>query len=958
LWGGALELRIGFSADGKATILRAMFDLPAPIVAARRTLSRILHALPLSLCILLLSSCGSSPTPEPELPAPGDGVDPTVAAGPGEARAGRVASAAAGAAALFGGIAAEGGPGDIKLYNSRVQVIIQGAYQSHGYVEVGGNIIDADVVDARGSLGRDTIDDLFLAMGAMRLFEAREVIVTADGSDGGPAVVRATGSDVSWSFIQGAVESADPLLEDQQLEIVVEYRLPPDSDTVQMSVTFTNTGAELSRFNPTIGIMASDEDLWPWAGGVGLEGPESFGDDVVSIGATGKYGEATLSIWPESGTMNILGITALVSSAGLVVISNGWIDVEPNQSFSMVRNFTIAGDTAQAEASRRRAQGQALSTVSGQVLDSVGGSGIEGVRVHFVDPTTDPPTVAGFAYTDAEGSFVAEIAPGTWTVYAVARGLADHVDLPAGAGRYGPYADASVNERQLAVLRGDASVPGLAMATGSATPPAQVVTSSADAAAPPLVFEMTPPGQLEINIVDDSGSPLPAAIGVHYAAGSGPSANVPAALREPLGIPTSSSEAAAAWTGDGSVVFKIPPGVYDVTVQHSFRHERTVVTGVEVVAGDVTTIAPVLEEVVALDGWMSMDSHLHASPSNDGSLSMEDRLIGCAATGVQIPVTTDHDRMVDYRPLATALGLDPIMAVTPGVEVSPVLRGHINLFPVEPDPSRINGASVSWWEPFTDTSSLFEKIRATGTEFSLLQANHPRSGLFDFANLDAGSSTAGRSDFWSWDFDMFELMNGKRVGDWELVRADWFGFLSNGHRKVPTGVSDSHGRRSPCGYGRTDVYVGHDDPAALTAEQLTDALRAGHVVVSGGVTLRVTASDGASTWLPGDTVAATNAVLSVKVSSPSWLVPDSLKLYQNGVAIDEVQLPATATAGVWLEQEFPIASGSDAWFVVEVEGSQALGGVWSSAVAYAVSNAFFLDPEGDGWQAPPVVDGR
>jgi hypothetical protein len=947
-----------FSAGLNATILRVMFNFPRPMVSALRAASCTSKALFLSLSILLVPGCGGSPSHDPEPPEPGDGVDPTVAAGPGEARAGRVASQAAGAAALFGGIASEGGPGDIKLYNSRVQVIIQGAYRSHGYVEVGGNIIDADVIDERGSLGRDTIDDLFLAMGAMRLFEAREVIVTADGSDGGPAVVRATGNDVSWSFIQGAVEAADPLLEDQELEIVVEYRLPPDSDTVQMSVTFTNTGTELSRFNPTIGIMASDEDLWPWAGGSGLDGPESFGDDVVSIGATGKYGEATLSIWPESGTMDILGITALVSSAGLVVISNGWIDVEPAQSFTMVRNFTVARDTAQAEASRLRAQGQALSTVSGQVLDSVGGSGVEGVRVHFIDPATEPPTVAGFSYTDAEGSFVAEIPPGTWTVYAVARGLADHVDLPEGAGRYGPYAHSSVNERQLSVLRGDASVPGLALATGSTTPPAQVVTSSADAAAAPLVFEMAPPGHLEVNIVDDNGRPLPAVIQVHYAAGSGPSTNVPAALRETLGIPTSSSEAAAAWTGDGSVLFKIPPGVYDVTVQHSFRHERTVVTGVEVVAGDVTTIAPVLEEVVALDGWMSMDSHLHASPSNDGSLSMEDRLLGCAATGVQIPVTTDHDRMVDYRPLATALGLDPIMAVTPGVEVSPVLRGHINLFPVEPDPALVNGASVSWWEPFTDTAALFEKIRATGTEYSLLQANHPRSGLFDFANLDASSSTPGRSDFWSWDFDMFELMNGKRVGDWETVRADWFGFLSNGHRKVPTGVSDSHGRRSPCGYARTDVYIGHDDPAALTAQQLTDALRAGHVVVSGGVTLRVTASDGTTTWLPGDTVAATSAVLSVKVSSPTWLVPDLLRLYQNGIVIDEVQLPDTATDGVWLEQDFPIASASDAWFVVEVEGGQAFGGVWSSAVAYAASNAFFLDAEGDGWQAPPVVDGR
>ena len=61
-------------------------------------------------------------------------------------------------------------------------------------------------------------------------------------------------------------------------------------------------------------------------GGVGLEGPEVFGDDVESLGATGKYGEATLSIWPESGTMDILGITAIevdIRHADELIIDNG-----------------------------------------------------------------------------------------------------------------------------------------------------------------------------------------------------------------------------------------------------------------------------------------------------------------------------------------------------------------------------------------------------------------------------------------------------------------------------------------------------------------------------------------------------------------------------------------------------------------------------------------------------------
>jgi len=337
---------------------------------------------------------------------------------------------------------------------------------------------------------------------------------------------------------------------------------------------------------------------------------------------------------------------------------------------------------------------------------------------------------------------------------------------------------------------------------------------------------------------------------------------------------------------------------------------------------------------------------------------MEDRLFGCAATGIQIPVTTDHDRMADYRPLASAMGFDSLMAVTPGVEVSPVLRGHINFFPVEPDLSLPNGGTVAWWQPFTDTTDLYEKIRATGTEYSLLHANHPRGpGLFEFANLDPETATASRPDFWSWDFDMFELMNGKRQGGWEALRDDWFGFLNAGYRKVPTGVSDSHSRSSACGYGRTDVYVGHDEPAAVTPQQLSEALRAGHVVVAGGVSLRAVASSADGEALPGDTIVAASATIAVKVSSPSWVVPSVLRLYKDGIVVEEVQLPAAATDGVWLEQDLSVQSDTDAWYAVEVEGDSSLGGVWDSAIAYAMTNAFFLDVDGDGWQpvgAPPT----
>jgi len=745
------------------------------------------------------------------------------------------------------------------------------------------------------------------------------------------------------------------MLESQELEIVVDYLLAPGSDTVKMTAVYSNTGSEMSRFNPTLGIMASDEVLWPWATDVGLEGPEVFGDDVLSIGSTGKYGEATLALWKDEGAMDLLGATAIVSSVGFVAVSHGWVDLAPGSSLTLAHNFTVAADTLQAEATRRVAQGESLASVSGQVVDAAGGSGIEGVRVHFVNSTMDPALIAGFTYTDSEGNFTAQVPPGDWDVYAVARGVPEHVDLPDGAGRYAPYANPELNEGVLAVLRGESSPPSRPMATGRATPAAQQVTASVDAAVEDLLFSMEPAGRLEVTVHDDNGRLLPAVIEVDYASGSTVAPNVPAELRKAIGLPTSTTDAAWLWTGDGSASIPLVPGSYDITVQHSFRHERSVVEGVEVVAGEVASLAPVLVETVPLDGWMSMDSHLHGSPSNDGKLGMEDRLIACAATGVQIPVTTDHDRMVDYRPLATALGLDSRMVVIPGVEVSPVLRGHHNLFPVEPNLSLPNGGTFEWWEGIVDTTQFHSLVRDSGEEYSLNQANHPRSGLFDFAGLDSETVTPARPDFWSWDFDLFELMNGKRVDAWVEVRDDWFGMLNAGQRNVPTGVSDSHSRRSSCGYGRTDVYLGTDDPAAVTPQLLTDALRAGHVVVAGGLTMRVSASNAGSSWLPGDIVESASANFSVRVLGPTWLVPGTLRLYKNGEVVQEFPFPETSTDGVWLEQDLSVSTEEDAWFVLEAQGDESLGGIWGSSVAYAVSNAFLFDVDGDGWSGPAAV---
>ena len=105
--------------------------------------------MPRLALLVLLAACSTPPGEGPPDPTPAPpGVDPTVPAGPGEVRAGVVVEG--GESALWAGITAEGRPGDISIYNDRVRFVVQGPYLSHGYVNTGGGLLDADLVRPEG----------------------------------------------------------------------------------------------------------------------------------------------------------------------------------------------------------------------------------------------------------------------------------------------------------------------------------------------------------------------------------------------------------------------------------------------------------------------------------------------------------------------------------------------------------------------------------------------------------------------------------------------------------------------------------------------------------------------------------------------------------------------------------------------------------------------------------------
>ncbi len=899
-----------------------------------------------SFLLILATGCPSGPGIEPPAPEPTPapiGVDPTIPAAPGEVRGGVLPDDdVAFAAAAWGGIAAEARPGDLVLYNDRARFVVRREL-GHGYVGVPGALIDADVVRPDGQLGRDTLEEAFLAFGIGRLAGGDSVELIADGSDG-EAVVRVTSRDRTWDFVQGVAESDEPLQPEMFLETVTDYVLVPDTPALRIVSTITNVGTEDARVNPLDGLAAAAEDLLPYGSGEGMD-PGDL-DDPAAMGVVGRQGEAAMLLYRADGPLARFGASDLLASSGIELLAHGFRDIPPGESVVLERFRAVGPDPATVEAARMQAQGIDTVALSGSVSLPDGGP-VAGARVHLVEETDDGPRFQGFALTGADGSWSMRVPPGEYLALPTGTGPDEFVPLRPGAGRYGPFTHPDINARQLDALRGNTTPTALPSATGHAEVAPTPVSVTEDTT---LNLELPPSGSFTLSVQDANG-PLPSYVEVERDGGA-PSSPINDDWRRALGLPNRQARVLQMWVGTEPVTVPLPPGTYSVSASGSPRHERAVETGVTAseTGGDSITI--MLERALTPDGWLAMDSHLHAAPSTDGDLPMEERIVACAAAGVELPVTTDHDRMVPYGPLVPALGLDDFLTVIDGVEVSPVLRGHFNLFPATgAGPSARNGGAPAWWEPFIDTDQLFERIKEGGDESSMLQINHGRegSGMMSAGGYQPDTGEPFRPDSWSWNFELIEIVNSRGAYNWVEPRDDWYSFLSVGQKKVPVGVSDAHGRTSPCGYGRTDVYLPGVAPGDVTPAALSEAVMSGHVIVNGGLSLRVA---GAGGELPGDTVTGDSLELTIEVLGPSWAVADTVRVVRNGETVFEEAITGPADGATWWSGTFTDTPSADSWYVVETEGSQSLGGLYGGAIPYGLSNAMFLDVAGDGWDAP------
>ncbi|HEX6131909.1 MAG TPA: CehA/McbA family metallohydrolase, partial [Actinomycetota bacterium] len=192
-------------------------------------------------------------------------------------------------------------------------------------------------------------------------------------------------------------------------------------------------------------------------------------------------------------------------------------------------------------------------------------------------------------------------------------------------------------------------------------------------------------------------------------------------------------------TGEGSI--ELRPGRYAVWASRGMEYGigREDVT---VTAGGTADVDFLLKRVIKSRDALGADFHVHSVRSFDASTPLEDRVASFAAEGVEVMVSTEHDKHVDYEPIIQSLGLAPHVLGVPGVEVTgsvpnppvfPNSIGHLNAWPMTVEPDRRRDGSID--DEYVAPNWIYSRLADLGGDDVVIQYNHVRAGVAGLTNI-------------------------------------------------------------------------------------------------------------------------------------------------------------------------------------------------------------------------------
>ena len=837
---------------------------------------------------------------------------------------------------------------DYLLANDRVRIVVQDIQRNlFGIGQYGGQIIDGDLVRTSGP-DRDNFEEWAISLNIEATAHYTSLTVLNDGSNGGPAVLRATGVDDLIDFVNPSSVLAGfgfllPVTVDDvdlPVTITTDYILEPGANYVRVETTVHNTSAsaidiffgeyiggsgEVQMFQTGYGFgeplinVSCPTDMPNLCNYTAFEGHD--GADGVSYGY--MHNEPGSTTFTTSGVhvpqLKVEVLFALIGAAGppFHIGPNG----DPDDSRTFTRYFIVGdGTVASIENTRNEIQCVPTGTLSGSV--TIGGNPAVRAGVAIMAPASFGPNgvsknVFLHTYTDDDGNYSVTLPPGTFTVAA--------------------------------------SMPGTPYEGGGSTPLEHSVNITAFGSTTQNIA-LPATGALQVTVVDENNDPSPARLSV---VGFDPSPDVTVS-QSILGLINNRTGmfgdredtfpygmAKVAWVGpDGdSGVIPLEPGNYQVYVSRGTEFSLDTVP-VTITAGATTPVSAQVERVIDSTGFVSADFHVHSIDSPDAQVPSSDRVKSMLGDGVEFFATTDHDFRADYQPYINALGAQDLLGTAVGQEITTFDYGHFNAWPLAQDFSKVNNGSVDhggaapvgqdfpsagyYSMPPVDIVATAHGDAPPMTT-NTVQVNH----IHSYFGLDGGSGLAidtaltppasivpagarrlnpAVTNFFTDTFDALEIWIGD---DRDQVNTnflgqnagDWFNLINQGIVRTGVADSDTHNQWvGVAGLPHNMVAMDTDDPGDLSGEASTisENVNAGRSFGTNGPMVRVSASatstgQTASLDLADPLAISTtdgSVTINVDIQSPTWAEFDKVEYYINPVTTRTTLLNKQTGAGL------------------------------------------------------------
>jgi hypothetical protein len=833
--------------------------------------------------------------------------------------------------------------GDFLLANDKIRVVIQQPERNmFGIGQFGGQIIDGDVVRTSGP-DRDSFEEWAVSLNIENTAHYTSVTVLNDGSNGGPAIIRATGVDDLLDFINPSSVVASfgidfPANQDDRdlpVDITTDYILEPGTNYVRVETTVHNQGAttlpiffgeylngsgELEMFQSGYGF---GEPL------VGTRCPLNR-PNLCNFTAYMGVGNATgvsygyIHQEPGSSTFTTSGVHVPQLRVELLyaLIGQAWEPFAmlpsggPGDTVTFTRYFAIgSGNVSDITDARNEIQCLPTGTLSGTV--TAGGNPVAGADIAILDPVAaNGPAVQSGSLT-AGSTIQRNVVTHTRT------DSAGHYALTLPPGNYNVEANLEAYPYE-----------------GSLAAPAAHAVTIAAFGSQTQDIALPNTGAVHVTVVDENDDPVPAKVTL---VGFDPSADPFNNQTIAFGLVKNTTAVFGDRTRDGlpygiakvifidpsgdSGVVPVEPGNYQAVISRGPEYS-VVKSMITVNTGATLPINAKVERVVDTSGFVASDFHVHSIDSPDSRVTHTARVLTMLDEGMDFFTPTDHDFRFDYQPTIDALGATSLIGTAPSEEITSFDYGHFNAWPLTIDPNQVNHGAVDFggaapagfdfpsFGNYNETPATIISIAhgdAPGAS-NTVQINH----IHSFFGLTGGSGLAvdtgvsppqsmvpaqarrlnpAITNFFSDTFDALEVWIGDdrpQVNTNFLGRniGDWFNLINQGIVRSGVADSDSHTTiGSVAGFPRTMVASPTDDNAQLSgiADMLSTSVNTGHAYGTNGPNVRVSLTaastgDTASLEYGEPTMVSTtdgNATVTVQIQSPTWVEFDRIEYYVN-----------------------------------------------------------------------------